>query len=90
MRKPRRHGRHFAAGRKVVGKSWRAAEQTASGKGEREAALVPEAEPAASESAGDQESEEVWITGRSNMPSSCRTRGVRSTGVSTVTVVFIG
>ena len=62
MRKPRRHGRHFAAGRKVVGKSWRAAEQTASGKGEREAALVPEAEPAASESAGDQESEEVWET----------------------------
>jgi len=62
MRKPRRHGRHFAAGRKVVGKSWRVAEQTALGKGEREAALVPEAEPAASESAGDQESEVVWET----------------------------
>ena len=63
MRKLRRHGRRFAAGRRVVDKSWRAAEQTASGKGEREAALVPEAGPAASESAGDQESAGEWESG---------------------------
>src|SRR5215831_570106 len=62
MRKPRRHGRHFAAGRRVVGKSWRAAEQTASGKREHESVVVPEAGPAAAESAGDQEREEVWET----------------------------
>ena len=33
MRKPRRHGRRFVAGRRVVGKSWRVVEQTGSGKG---------------------------------------------------------
>ena len=39
----RRHGRRFAAGRRVVGKSSRVAEQTGSGKRVRESALVPEA-----------------------------------------------
>ena len=40
MRKPRRRERRFAAGRRVVGKSSRVAEQTGSGKRVRESALV--------------------------------------------------
>jgi hypothetical protein len=56
MRKPLRPGRRFAAGRRLVGKSSRAAEQTGSGKGVWETAGVPAAAPAASETAG------VWVT----------------------------
>ena len=41
MRKPLRPGKRFAAGRRVVGKSSRAAEQTGSGKGVRKRALGP-------------------------------------------------
>jgi len=41
MRKPLRLGRRFAAGRRVVGKSSRVAEQTGSGKGVRASALGP-------------------------------------------------
>ena len=39
MRKPLRLGKRFAAGRRVVGKSSRVAEQTASGKRGRESVL---------------------------------------------------
>lgn len=49
MRKPWRHGRLFVVGRRVVGKSWRAAEQTASDKGAPKTALVLEAAKAVSE-----------------------------------------
>ena len=51
MRRPRRHGRRFAAERRVVGKSSRVAEQTGSGKRVRETALVPEAAKAAVQTA---------------------------------------
>ena len=43
MHKPLRPGRRFAAGRRVVGKSSRAAEQNGSGKEVRENGLVPTA-----------------------------------------------
>ena len=56
MRKPLRHGRRFAAGRRVVGKSSHAVEQTGSGKGVRENELVPAAAKVALETAGGQES----------------------------------
>ena len=49
MRKPLRHGRRFAAGRRVVGKSSHAVEQTGSGQGVRENELVPVAAKAALE-----------------------------------------
>src|SRR5215475_6047874 len=41
MRKPLRPGKRFAAGRRVVGKSSRVAEQTGSGKGVRASVVVP-------------------------------------------------
>jgi hypothetical protein len=56
MRKPLSHGRRFAAGRRVVGKSLRAAEQTGLGKGVRENGVGPVAVPAASETVEGQES----------------------------------
>jgi hypothetical protein len=52
MRKPLSHGRRFAAGRRVVGKNSRAAEQTGSDKGVRENGLEPAVAKAVSETAG--------------------------------------
>jgi len=56
MRKPLHHERRFAAGRRVVGKNSRAAEQTGSGKGVGGTAVGPVAAPVALETAGEQES----------------------------------
>src|SRR5262245_51035933 len=52
MRKPLRLGKRFAAGRRVVGKSSRVAEQTGSDKGVRESALGPATAKPVSETAG--------------------------------------
>jgi hypothetical protein len=52
MRKPLRPGKRFAAGRRVVGKSSRVAEQTASGKRGQGSVLVPAAVKPVLETAG--------------------------------------
>jgi len=64
MRKPLRHGRRFAAGRRVIGKISRVAEQTGSGKGVWETAVVPAAAKAALETEGGQESRVDCATGQ--------------------------
>src|SRR5262245_14153718 len=67
MRKPRRHGRHFAAGRRVVGKSWRAAKQTASGKRGRENVLGLAAAKAALQTEVGRAAAKVGKRGRENV-----------------------
>jgi len=64
MRKPLCHGRRFAAGRRVIGKISRVAEQTGSGKGVWETAVVPAAAKAALETEGGQESRVDCATGQ--------------------------
>jgi hypothetical protein len=72
MRKPRRHGKRFAAGRRRVGKSSRAVEQGGAGKRAPETAVGLAAMQAASETEVDGESRVNGVAGQRRVGKSSR------------------